>query len=204
MITLPPTYTYPEWIIAASQEDTKLTTGTTYSRTYKSVDEMLESFEKERQLALETPWGCFYYLIWLPLTRIYSDTIYFFRITFPELFIRAKQGWASSDTWGLDSYLSQMIWKTTSHLIDNIHGYPGNLTEQEWEEILCQISNTFFIAKQISYGDIILTKTERDYKKLTKIYKDSLADVIVYSPEQTKEFYEGFDLFKKYFFYLND
>jgi hypothetical protein len=53
---------------------------------------------------------------------------------------RGKRGWADCDTWGLDSHLSRVIRDSVDYLRTHTHGHPGDITEQEWEDILLEIS----------------------------------------------------------------
>lgn len=39
---------------------------------------------------------------------------------------RARHGWAARDTWGLDSYLCQLIGEAVAHLRDTTHGFPDS------------------------------------------------------------------------------
>jgi len=62
---------------------------------------------------------------------------------------RGKRGWANSDTWGFDYYLTKVISEGVHHLKENIHGMPCDLTEGQWVDILNKITNTFELAERI-------------------------------------------------------
>lgn len=98
---------------------------------------------------------------------------------------RGKRGWADSDIWSFDSYLSTVIMEGLIHLKKYKSGVPTKTkykcySKKEWNLILDKMIQTFKIANKQSDSYIILTK------------------------KQQKEYDEGFKLFHKHFFNLWD
>jgi len=56
---------------------------------------------------------------------------------------RGRRGWANEDTWNLDSYLSGVIASSIEHLRDHGNGYPADLAEEGWKDVLTRISAGF-------------------------------------------------------------
>jgi len=52
---------------------------------------------------------------------------------------RGRRGWANSDIWDFDCYLADIIAEGTKHLLKSQHGYPGSLTQEEWDKKLEEI-----------------------------------------------------------------
>lgn len=59
---------------------------------------------------------------------------------------RGKRGFADSDVWNLYHYLADTIANSVEQLSKTCHGYPGNLTEDEWTDILNKIELGFRLA----------------------------------------------------------
>ena len=49
---------------------------------------------------------------------------------------RGIRGWANEDTWNLYYFLANVIANATKYLLKTQHGYPGSLTEEEWNKEL--------------------------------------------------------------------
>ena len=134
---------------------------------------------------------------------------------------RGIRGWSDCDTWSFDIYLSKIIYGGVRYLRDNKSGYPilnGKDIDESinrynthadenatmWLGILYKIIKTFKTAEGISNGDIwyIPSKewTEKEYNTLSKRLKKEE----VLTKQESIEYEEGFDLFKKYFHNLWD
>jgi len=174
---------------------------------YKSVKEMMDEIRKEREAKEKTIAGWLYYNIWLSIVVKWKDILFFFRVLLPGYFQRANKGWANYDTWGLDTYLANVIADSVEHLRKNSHGYPTNLTKQKWDDILKRITWTFKMAQKVSNHEVYLTKNRKQYLKLRTMMRDNsdlYDNSIVFTHQESKKFYKGFDLFRKYFFNLWD
>lgn len=56
---------------------------------------------------------------------------------------RGRRGYADCDLWSLDSYLARMLPQALRQLRDTSHGYPQDLTFEEWDMILTQMAEGF-------------------------------------------------------------
>ena len=56
---------------------------------------------------------------------------------------RGRRGWADSDAWSLDTYVSRVLSELLIHLRDTTHSYPAGLTEDGWSEILTEMAQGF-------------------------------------------------------------
>jgi hypothetical protein len=106
-------------------------------------------------------------------------------------FQRGKKGYSDCDVWGFDSYLFEVIIGGLEQLKNNHCGCPSDLFDNnkkgdecwKWVEVLDKIINGFKAAERIIDYDYDI---ETGYGGLKK------------------EFDEGIELFKKYFFGLWD
>ena len=128
-------------------------------------------------------------------------------------FQRAGRGWATCDTWGLDYYLAGVIADSITHLKENKHGGPANLTEDEWDAILEKMILSFKVAQRVGNGDVVyLPSIKFDDKKYDKAkamtdksneeYGETIYEVM--TKEEVIEYEEGMNLFIEYFFALWD
>ena len=63
------------------------------------------------------------------------------------------------DTWNMDTTLAMIIHPMLVQLRETTHGYPSNLTEQEWNEILDEMIWAFgHKAKEMDAGDMCADK----------------------------------------------
>lgn len=133
---------------------------------------------------------------------IYERVYYFFLRTWDSLvykikgikwfFQRGKKGYSDYDVWGFDSYLCKVIIGGLEQLKNNHCGCPSDLFDADkddnecwkWVEVLDKIINGFKAAERIIDYDYDIAAGEYDGLK--------------------KEFDEGMELFKKYFFGLWD
>ena len=169
------------------------------------MNKFLENLEKEIVEEKKTVAGWYKHNIYYPTKNVVNRIIMFFKWDIPSFIQRGKRGWADRDCWCMDHYLAKVIDETTMYLINNKQGYPRELSERKWADILIRINDTFHLAKRVSDGDIILTKTIKQYNQFKRLYKtDDTMRMKIFTPKETKDFYAGFDLFKKYFFNLWD
>lgn len=128
---------------------------------------------------------------------------------------RGRRGWADSDAWSFEYYLSKVIAEGIKYLKKVNYTLPTwkeGKTEleciNEWDCILNTIVNTFQVAKEISEGTVYYISserfTEKEYKRLAKALQKSKHHMKVLNRKEVKEFEKGFDLFKEHFFNLQD
>jgi len=127
---------------------------------------------------------------------------FFFRITLPEFFIRGKQGWSHSDTWGLDCYLSKVIQESVLHLKTITHGHPCGLKNmRQWKSILKKIAYTFEVAPTIGHEvNYIPSKdwNQKEYNKRKNQWKNC-KDFRIMTKTESLKYEEGWRLFQEYF-----
>ena len=133
------------------------------------------------------------------LFRTYENISFFFRITLPEYFIRGKQGWAKSDTWELDGYLSNVIKESVLHLEKMVHGHPCGLKNlKQWKSILKKIAWTFDKAGKIGDDWVYIPSKKYTRKQYNKFKKHTKYMHIMTKTEALK-YEEGWKLFQEYF-----
>ena len=76
--------------------------------------------------------------------RIDKKICFFFR-KIKWMFQRAERGYCDRDIWNLDYTLGSYIAATVIRLAETTHGYPGTITEKEWDEILRDIAEKFYV-----------------------------------------------------------
>ena len=124
-----------------------------------------------------------------PLRRI---SLFFQNIKFARQ--RVKYGWCDRDTWNMDMWFLAVIPPMLEHLKNNEHGYPAEMTEEEWHATLDRMIFLFHEA----------AKDEIDVKELNELYEKGDKQAWF---EECKKFWkyreeckdEAFDLFKKWF-----
>lgn len=81
----------------------------------------------------------FYYILYrfwnYKIAMIPKNTKWFYQ--------RGKRGYSDCDVWGFDSYLAEIITNGCRQLAKQKHGYPQDLTEEEWDKVINQIANGF-------------------------------------------------------------
>lgn len=96
---------------------------------------------------------------------------------------RAFRGYADCDLWSIDFYISEILSNMIKDFRENTHGYPNELTPEDWDKILEKIENGFNASKKIQNMEYEGTE---EYEALHKIFD------------------EGMDLFKEWYFGLWD
>ena len=59
-----------------------------------------------------------------------------FRGGIVSFYQRGKRGYSDRDLWNLDLYLATWLPEAIENFLNNNNGYPAELTEQEWKDIL--------------------------------------------------------------------
>ncbi len=123
---------------------------------------------------------------------------------------RGNRGWSNRDVWGLDYYLAKTIEKSIICLKENKNGFPNDLTEGKWIDILNTISDTFYFAKECSKGDLYLIRDIKKRKKWQKSLDETDKEINYNSyircmnNAEIKTYDLGWKNFRKYFFNLWD
>ncbi len=161
-----------------------------------------EMREKEKHLYYRV--YLFFYRNFWRLVRLPRNT----RRAIVRFVQRGIRGWANEDTWGLNYYLADVISKSVYHLKKHNYGYPNELTEGKWIDILNEIRDTFDTAKRIADGTLYLIEDSKKRKEwqivLDKINIKYKNNDRCMTDNQIKEYKNGWKLFKKYFFNLWD
>ena len=117
------------------------------------------------------------------------------RLGIKSFFQRGIRGYANSDVWGLCDYYLDIFIGGLSHLKENLSGYPTNLTEEKWNEILQEMIDGFervkYLDHEEDWGEDI---SEKDY---VDKWKEA-------QKEKDKVFKDTMKLFTKWFFALWD
>lgn len=72
--------------------------------------------------------------------------------SFKYLWQRATKGYCDEDLWNLDSYLAKLLGSALKELYSNTCSYPYRLeTHEEWQIILAEISDHFYMTLEDSY-----------------------------------------------------
>lgn len=130
---------------------------------------------------------------------------------------RFNRGYSDSDAWSIRDWFLLTMPKILDTMRFNLHGYPGNMTDEEWELILSRMSFCFKEAhedtcsKVNEYEDAfdINFKRNDDGTYRAEVTNEEMRDkwtarqkeIDAYREENLKE---GLDLFKEYFWDLWD
>lgn len=185
------------------------------NKQYTSVDKMIEELDEEHRKHRVGLW--FYRHFWA-LVRLPGEI----RLAITTFIQRGKRGWAVSDTWGFDSYLSKVIYESLKHFKKHKNGYPSTMNpdtgeydydEKRWEFILDELIWTFAIAGKIGETIYYIPSVEWVDKKYNELV--DIADYMnkkypndeqhrVLTKEEVKRYETGFDYFMWYFHNLWD
>jgi len=140
-----------------------------------------------------------------------------------NVFERAKKGYCDRDLWDIRDWFTTIMPKMIDDFEVSRHGYPGNITDEEWTEILKQISyyfresniNTCSQKNEIEYDckinfipiknsecytlDVIYPTKEDEEKE--KLYLQKERELEKYREDC---FQKGIELFSKYIDHLWD
>lgn len=90
-----------------------------------------------------------------------------------DVILRAKYGFCPRDTWNLDTYLATVLQNSLIWFSKNHHGYPGTMTNEEYEEKLAQMIE-YTKEYLADYDDYFApdTRDTEDYEALMKYYRE--------------------------------
>lgn len=144
----------------------------------KAKKELTILFEKVNKDMKQHPIKTWFGRKLFQLQQLPSDI----RLGVVGFFQRGKRGWADSDTWDFNDYLTEVIIAGMSHLKKHVHGYPaikGMNSNRQWKNTLQKIINGFKAYKKTC--DYRIMKNKKRYNK------------------EIKQFESGMKLFTKYF-----
>lgn len=130
---------------------------------------------------------------------------------------RFNRGYSDCDAWSIRDWFLQTMPEILDTMRFNLHGHPGNMTDEEWELILARMSFCF----KEAYEDTCSKKNEYDdtfdinfkkndngtydvevsNKEMEEKWKERQKEIDTYMQDN---FNDGIDLFKKYFWDLWD
>lgn len=130
---------------------------------------------------------------------------------------RATKGYCFRDVWAIDEWFVNVFPEMIEELIEVHHGYPGELTDEEWINILKKMSKSFRNADDDKtefhnpYEEEYLNTLDFDVEtcELTCTADEELEKNYYDFEKQKEEFMrksldEGMQLFNKYFYALWD
>lgn len=139
-------------------------------------------------------------------------------------FQRGFRGYSDNDVWDMDGWFLSVIVPMLKQLKETKHGYPCNLTEKEWDNILSKMifyfeeADDFRCSKQNEYAKSFREITwedgilNLDENKMTDIEKKNYHEIkhkyfnrsIELDKYRDKKKNQAFILFSKYFWNLWD
>ena len=132
---------------------------------------------------------------------------------------RAKRGYSDCDVWGFYHHLSDVIYGGLKQLKDNLHGYPPEITFEEWQSKLDDMIFAFDMAKRLSDETIVMfdaSEYEKQKERFDEICKDTDVFTTYYdeklvkkqkkilTKEECERYDRGWKEFKDYFYHLWD
>ena len=137
-------------------------------------------------------------ILW-PIRRFFKDTIPDIPYKIKHFCQRGRRGWSDNDWWNMDSYLVEIILPMLKKFKENNHGYPGDLTEEKWDELLGEMIIGFEAAKRVIDDDYYLETgfPEKRFEGDVKQWGEA-------SLKDQKIFKQKMKVFIKYFFNLWD
>lgn len=112
---------------------------------------------------------------------------------------RVKYGWCDGDTWSIDMWFLNIIPQMIQQLKEEKHGYPGTMTEEEWDKILDDMIFYFTEACEETCSQI--NQYDLFDENQVKNYLNRDLEIFEYR-DKCKD--KALDMFKKYFWNLWD
>lgn len=127
------------------------------------------------------------------------------------MFQRAKYGYCDRDLWDLDYTLGNYLASTINKLADINHGYPHDVTEKEWDDILKNMAYNFYVGTNEDFWEDPYNKFlsyEKNFNELDEKQKELWRKWFEKQEETSnlmKEHrHEGFQTLEKWYDYLWD
>ena len=131
---------------------------------------------------------------------------------------RGAKGFSDYDCWSVDNYLCQIIPDMLRQLKRDTHGFPADLTEEKWNEILDKIILGFEAANKLNSdenwemnkGNEMVTTPHEKNPNLARISwtnpwtEEQIKHFRELDEKDKKIFDEGMELFHQFFFNLWD
>lgn len=160
---------------------------------FNSMEDFKESLHKD-----DTWFDKFMLATWWPFYRFCADFKWKYIKGIKRFIQRGYRGYADSDTWSLDSYLSGIIISGVKTLKKNKMGHPAELKNmKEWHTILDKIIYTFEIEKDAANSDVFIPANLKEFLKVKK----SLAgtNIKVLTGSECRKYEQGWELFRKFY-----
>lgn len=110
---------------------------------------------------------------------------------------RAKKGFCVEDTWSVDCWFLNTVPKILTELNKNRMGYPIDMTDKEWGDIIDRMIFCFTEA-----NDYTCSQTNSiNYDKNKDKWREREIEIVNYRDKMKNE---GLELFSKYFWNLWD
>jgi len=135
---------------------------------------------------------------------------------------RGKRGYSDCDVWGFHHHMSTVILGGLKELRENLHGFPPEITFEEWKRILDEMIYTFQTLKDVDDEKTAMFDSQ-EYDEQRKWYDDMIKDTDVFSTwtdyddpkfpkypkhvmslEDCQRYDKGWKYFKEYYFQLWD
>lgn len=167
----------------------------------------ISKLEKE----LDKKWSQWWYPTYHFLRYGIKNWLLEIKYRVPNFFHRAWYGWGKADVWGLDFYLSRIIYQSLIHLKKNKQGYPitiitknvkdpndidSEANQKNWDKILNKMILAFKLANDIGSGG-------REFYS-PKLSKEKQLKFKCLTKDEDQQIKEGMKLFIKHFFSLWD
>jgi hypothetical protein len=116
----------------------------------------------------------YYDKIYLPIYRFVRWNIweYIQPSNFKHWYQRARYGYSYQDCWGIDWHLANIIPKMIRDMKKNIHGHPGNITMDEWYDILDTIAKAFELEYELKDSTLFECVDEEHENHMKELMKD--------------------------------
>lgn len=118
---------------------------------------------------------------------------YFFR-NLKYAWQRATRGFSDWDLWNLDSYYSNLIWKSLESFV-NMHKYgtpSEDITIDEWNEKVHSVAELFrnSIEDESDYRNKFEEEYNRDFYQYLDEHENDIDAFMHYSPKNSEEYWE--------------
>lgn len=133
-----------------------------------------------------------------------------------ECYQRIKRGWCDSDVFSIDNWFESVIVDMLKQLKETKHGYPCNMTEEQWDKELDRMIYCFIEMQEDKCSE--KNEYEEEYMQqigFKQVNGKTFTAVQNYSDEELRKLWldreieideyrrkmqtEGFELFNKYF-----
>lgn len=93
---------------------------------------------------------------------------------------RIKRGYSTRDLWSFDTFIAAVVADACENLRDNGHGYPCEMTVDEWNDVLTRIAEPLKVWADEKFTTLTFDEEMKRYEKAReamRLFADNLGSM---------------------------